>query len=198
MAIETRVLKDRGIMGSVLSSLINARKSVSRAIYYRVWKSYIYWCEERKWNPCRHTIGRVLAFLQAGLDLKLALGTIKGQILALSFFFQRPIASHSLVRTFVEGVTHLRPPVKPPLCPWDLNLVLSALQGQPFEPIGHIPFVLLARKLFFLVAITSTRRVSELAALSCKEPFLILHQERVVMRPRPDSLPKVVSKFHLN
>ncbi|XP_073479675.1 keratinocyte-associated transmembrane protein 2 [Aquarana catesbeiana] len=31
MAIETRVLKDRGIRGSVLSSLINARKPVSRS-----------------------------------------------------------------------------------------------------------------------------------------------------------------------
>ncbi|CAJ0946837.1 unnamed protein product, partial [Ranitomeya imitator] len=50
----------------------------------------------------------------------------------------------------------------------------------------------------FLVAITSIRRVSELAALSCRSPFLVLHQDKVVLRPVPSFLPKVVSAFHIN
>ncbi|CAJ0920217.1 unnamed protein product [Ranitomeya imitator] len=50
----------------------------------------------------------------------------------------------------------------------------------------------------FLVAITSIRRVSELAALSCRPPFLVIHQDKVVFRPPPYFLPKVVSTFHLN
>ena len=53
------------------------------------------------------------------------MSTIKGQISALSIFIQRPIASHSLVWAFIQGVLRLRPPVKSPLCPWDLNLVLA-------------------------------------------------------------------------
>ena len=70
-------------------------------------------------------IGRILAFLQLGVEMKLALSTIKGQVSALSVLFQRPLATHSLVRGFIQGVTWLNPPVKPPLNPWDLNLVLS-------------------------------------------------------------------------
>ncbi|CAJ0933078.1 unnamed protein product [Ranitomeya imitator] len=50
----------------------------------------------------------------------------------------------------------------------------------------------------FLVAITSIRGVSELAALSCRPPFLVIRQDKVVFRPPPSFLPKVVSTFHLN
>lgn len=50
----------------------------------------------------------------------------------------------------------------------------------------------------FLVAITSARRVSELAALSCKSPYLIIHRDKVVLRQQPSFLPKVVLAFHLN
>ena len=48
------------------------------------------------------------------------------------------------------------------------------------------------------MAVTSLRRVSELAALSCLDPFLVFHQDKVVLRPVPSFLPKVVSAFHLN
>ena len=57
------------------------------------------------------------------------------------------------------------------------------LQKQPFEPIRHIPVILLSRKLAFLMAISSARRVSELAALSCKEPYLVCHKDNIVLRP---------------
>ena len=48
------------------------------------------------------------------------------------------------------------------------------------------------------MAMASARRVSELAALSCKEPYLILHKDSVILRPQPSFLPKVISSFHLN
>lgn len=39
---------------------------------------------------------------------------------------------------------------------------------------------------------------SDLAALSCKELFLILHTNKIVLRPRPSFLPKVVLVFHFS
>lgn len=48
------------------------------------------------------------------------------------------------------------------------------------------------------MAITSAWRVSLLAALSCKSPYLVLHKDKAVLRPHPLFLPKVVSAFHLN
>ena len=49
--------------------------------------------------------------------------------------------AHSLVRTFVQGVRHVAPPVRPPLPPWDLNLVLLVLQEAPFEDIPLVDSV---------------------------------------------------------
>lgn len=74
-------------------------------------------------------------------EFKLAFSTIKCLISALSILFHRPIASHSSVLAFVQGVIRTALSVRPPLCPWDLNLVLAVRQKQPFEPMWHIPLV---------------------------------------------------------
>ncbi|CAJ0934902.1 unnamed protein product [Ranitomeya imitator] len=53
----------------------------------------------------------------------------------------------------------------------DLNLVLTASQEPPFEPLKEVPLHLLSQKVVFLVAITSLRRV---AARVCQLPKLPL------------------------
>ncbi|KAM9329728.1 uncharacterized protein PAF06_005604 [Gastrophryne carolinensis] len=182
LAAETSILREEGLSDSVIQTLVSARKRSSSSIYYRVWRSYIDWCEARS-LPCRvFSISRILDFLQSGLDSGLQLSTLKGQVSALSIFFQRSFASHSLVKTFFQGVSHLRPPRKPLLPVWDLNLVLSALQAPPFEPLQDIALSTLTQKVVFLVAITSVRRVSELAALSIQAPYFEKHQDKVVFR----------------
>ncbi|CAJ0963288.1 unnamed protein product [Ranitomeya imitator] len=85
-----------------------------------------------------------------------------------------------------------------PLEPWDLNLVLGVLQQSPFEPLQEVSLSLLSWKVAFLVAVTSIRRISELAALSSQVPFLNFHQGKVVLRTSPSFLLKVVFSFHLN
>ncbi|XP_018423769.1 PREDICTED: rho GTPase-activating protein 23-like [Nanorana parkeri] len=55
---------------------------------------------------------------------------------------------------------------------------------------------LLTLKTAFLVAVTSAKRGSELAALGCKEPFTTFMADRVVLVPMIGFVPKVVSKFH--
>lgn len=55
---------------------------------------------------------------------------------------------------------------------------------------------LLSWKMAFLVAITSARRVSELAALRCIQPYLLFLPNSVRLRPDIRFLPKVVSDFH--
>ncbi|CAJ0928487.1 unnamed protein product [Ranitomeya imitator] len=78
----------------------------------------------------------------------------------------------------------------------------SVIQTDTSEKTGFLAYLPQMLEGFFLVAflvaITSIRRVSELAALSCHSPFLVLHQDKVVLRPVPSFLPKVVSAFHIN
>lgn len=75
-------------------------------------------------------------------------------------------------------------------------LVLEALTKTPFEPALQVSGKLLSLELAFLLAITTARRISDLQALSIKEPFLLILEDRVVLRQDPLYLPKVVSQFH--
>ncbi|CAJ0940690.1 unnamed protein product [Ranitomeya imitator] len=178
--------------------MLSAHKASSASIYHRAWKTFFSWCRLRGHPPLVFSIPCILDFLQSGLDSGLALSSLKGQISALSVLFQRRIAANLQVKTFIQGVSHVVPPYRMPLETWDLNLVLGVLQEPPFEPLQDVPLSVLSWKVAFLVAVTSIRRVSELAALSCRAPFLAFHQDKVVLRPSPAFLPKVVSSFHLN
>lgn len=64
--------------------------------------------------------------------------------------------------------------------------------------IRDLPLSTPTYKVVFLVAITSARQVSELVALSYKEPFLDLHSNNVVLRPWTSFMPRVVSALYLN
>ncbi|KAM4703053.1 transmembrane gamma-carboxyglutamic acid protein 2 [Rhinophrynus dorsalis] len=83
--------------------------------------------------------------------------------------------------------------------PSDLNLVLQQLASHPyFEPLDSISLKHLTLKTAFLTAVTSARRVSELQALEAVSPFLVFHQDKVVLRPKASFRSKVISQFHLN
>ncbi|XP_073437645.1 uncharacterized protein [Dendrobates tinctorius] len=198
MAVEAAILSESGFSSRVIQTMIRARKPASSHIYHRYWKAFFRWCNDNDVFPLSFSIPSICGFLQSGLDAGLSLSTLKGQVSALAILFQKDQASLPQVKTFLQGVAHVAPPHHSPIDPWDLNLVLGALQKAPFEPIQDIPLSLLSWKVAFLIAITSIRRVSELAALSCRSPYLILHQDKVVLRPVPSFLPKVVSPFHIN
>ncbi|KAE8576050.1 hypothetical protein XENTR_v10004031 [Xenopus tropicalis] len=198
MATESLILRRKGFSEPVIKTLLAARKPVSAQAYHRVWRTYRDWCSKEHVPFLVLSIPTILHFLQAGLDKGLSLGSLKAQVSALSALFQERLALLPDIRTFMQGVTHIRPPFRHPCAPWDLNLVLKALQEPPFVPLASIPIIWLTRKLAFLLAISSARRISELSALSCKSPFLIFHLDMAVLRTVLSFLPKVVTKFHIN
>lgn len=77
-------------------------------------------------------------------------------------------------------------------------MVPSELQRPSVEASKNILLSMLTCKVAFLVVIASARQVTELAALSCKEPLLLLHRHKVVLRPGTFFLPTVISSFYLN
>lgn len=78
----------------------------------------------------------------------------------------------------------------------DLNKVLSALTKAPFGPLRDMALRFLSFKVEFFVAITSARRISELAALSIRQDLCVFHLDRIVLRLDPIFVPKVNSVFH--
>uniref|UniRef100_A0A803JSY7 ribonuclease H n=1 Tax=Xenopus tropicalis TaxID=8364 RepID=A0A803JSY7_XENTR len=199
VALETRILKQKGLSDAVVHTMRAPRKPVSARTYHRVWATYQGWCNQNDADFETLSDPHILEFLQNGLSMGLSLGSQgQSQVSALSILFQQRLALLPDVKTFLQGVAHVAPPFRTPSPTWDLIAVLQALQRPPFEPLASIPLQWLTWKTVFLLAIASARRVSELSALSCKAPFLVFHHDRAVLRTVPPFLPKVVSTFHLN
>ena len=59
-----------------------------------------------------------------------------------------------------------QPPTRHLIPTWDLGQVLQMLTGPPFEPIGQATLLHMSIKLVFLLAVATSRRGSELQALS--------------------------------
>ncbi|XP_041417032.1 uncharacterized protein LOC121393209 [Xenopus laevis] len=198
MAIESQLWRNRGFSPAVTTTLLAARKASTARSYYRVWQRFLGWSESHHldWKVCRSP--QILEFLQHGLDKGLSVSALKVQLSALSSLYQTQWAILPEFRQYFQALLHLYPPHRNPVPPWDLNLVLGALQQAPFEPMDTVDIKYVSWKVAFLLAICSGRRVSDLTALSYKQPWLIFHQDKAVLRTVPSYLPKVTSAFHIN
>ena len=109
---------------------------------------------------------------------------------------ETPLQQDRFVKNFFKSLTRSKP-TKVRACPsWDLSLVLRALTNKPFEPLEESSLKHVTLKTAFLVAIASARRVSDLQALSIREPFPTVFDDRIILRTDPSFLPKVASTFH--
>lgn len=139
----------------------------------------------------------LLSLSDAGLShssIRIHLSAISAHLNCIDGF---SVFSHPDLKRFIKGLCHLFPPVKSPIPSWDLPLVLCKLLGHLFELLAICPMHRLAWKTFFLVAVTSACRVSELAALRHGPPYLPFSEEGISLATDVTFLPKIVSEFHL-
>ncbi len=82
------------------------------------------------------------------------------------------MGKHDLVIRFLRGARRLNPP-RPHLVPsWDLPSVLTALKGNPFEPLQSVELKFLSLKTVLLAALAMVNRVGDLQAFSVDDPCL--------------------------
>ncbi len=107
----------------------------------------------------------------------------------------KSVGKHDLVIRFLRGARRLNPP-RPHLVPsWDLPSVLSALRGDPFEPLQSVELKFLSLKTVLLAALATVKRVGDLQAFSVDDSCLEFGpgNSHVVLRPRPGYMPKVTT-----
>lgn len=75
---------------------------------------------------------------------------------------------------------------------WSCQLYRSL----PLRPYGVFPCLTVLKVVFFM-SVMPVRQVLELTTLSCKEPFIVLYRDKMVLRPQASFLPKWVSPFSL-
>lgn len=141
----------------------------SQRIYAKVWGVFSRWCWAK--GTSQQEISAILDFLQDGTEQGLAAKTLRVQVAALSSFLDKRLSLDPLIKRFLSARERMSPVLMGKFPPSDLTLVLEALTRAPFEPLVHTPLKLLTRKTAFLLAVTSTRRISDIQALSIKEPF---------------------------
>ncbi|XP_068111872.1 uncharacterized protein [Hyperolius riggenbachi] len=193
---EWEILKSKGFSDDLAETLLNSRKKVTRGIYQKAWRVFKDWCANRSFN--NRSLRSVLEFLQCGYKKGLSVSTLKVQVSALSVFLERKLAQEDYIVRFFQALRRLKPSIRSRVPAWDLNTVLQGLCESPFEPLSQVSDKFLTLKTIFLLAITTARRIGELQALSIKEPYCVISEDRVTLRPDAAFLPKVVSSFHRN
>uniref|UniRef100_A0A803J9S3 Core-binding (CB) domain-containing protein n=1 Tax=Xenopus tropicalis TaxID=8364 RepID=A0A803J9S3_XENTR len=134
--VETRLWEREGFSERVIRTLIAARKQSTSTTYHRVWRSFLSWSQKHniQWQSCVST--HILEFLQDGVDKRLSTSALKVQTSALSALFHKQWANLPEVKLFFQALLKIRPPLRDPVPPWDLNLVLRALQRPPLRTYG--------------------------------------------------------------
>lgn len=184
----------------MIATMQASRRPSTTRIYEASWRAFCSWCSGHHVDPTSAVVQDVLGFLQAGLTAGLSPSTLRRQVAALSTVISVPVyhslSHHPWVKDFLRGATQLRPPQVHRYPSWDLNVVLQELTVSPFEPLSSVSLKFLSFKVVFLLAITSARRVSELAALSVRKDLCVFHANTVVLRLDPAFIPKVNTWFH--
>lgn len=152
--------------------------------------------------PATARLPLVFDFLLSLRDLGLSHWSVRVYLAAISAYHNHVDSfmffPHNFSKRFLKGMLHVYPLLKHHVEPWDLPLVLRCLTKPPFEPVATCKLRLFSWKTLFLVVITSTWRVGELAALDIRPPFLTFLPHAVCLSTNMTFLSEVVSEFHIN
>ena len=139
----------------------------------------------------------ILTFLQDLLDKGRAFSTVKVYLAAISAchigFGDKSAGQHPIVCRFMKGARRLRPVLRSLAAPWDLSTVLDALSRPPFEPLQQVELKTLSFKTALLLALASTKRTSDIHALSVSPTCMqfLRGNSKVLLKPNPAFVPKV-------
>ena len=171
-----RFTRAAGFSSTVASQASLARRPSSRKVYQLKWQVYHSWCHSHGHSVSRPYLAKVTDFIGWLRSSKaLSVSSIKGyrSMLSAVFRFHLPfLSSHPVIRDLLRSFClasaerQLRPPS------WDLSWVLRYLNSSEFEPLFRVPLRALTRKVLFLLALATAKRVGELQALSSVVTFV--------------------------
>ncbi|KAI2653825.1 putative V-type proton ATPase subunit H 2 [Labeo rohita] len=178
LAPEGDQLRDAGLPADVVETILSARAPSTRRSYALKWRVFESWCVTHDADPVHCQVVSVLEFLQEKLSSGTSPGTLRVYVAAISACHTLidgvSVGKHPLVVRFIRGARRLRLPTRATVPSWDLAIVLEGLAGTPFEPLESALDRFLTLKMFFLIAITSLKRIRDLQALATSPSCLDL------------------------
>nr|XP_025038502.1 uncharacterized protein LOC112545154 [Pelodiscus sinensis] len=182
--------------------LLYSRKDSTRKTYLSKWSRFTRWHAPKDLDPLISPLNVVLEYILQLQATGLSISSLRVHAAAIAAFHHhiegKSVFFHPMMTRFFKGLINLNLPYRPPPPAWSLDLVLDVLTRPPFEPLATVLMPVLTMKVLFLLAITSARRVSELAALMSSPPYTVFTKDAVTLRSHPAFLPKVCTEFHIN
>ena len=148
------------------------------------WLRFAHWAAGQGIDRLGPTAAQIATFLYYLFDSHgLPPQTIKGYLSCIA-----SVLSHTINATVVQAKTTCisemmasmdlqRPRMTPVLPQWDLGIVLEALRKPPYELLREASLKHLTLKTFFLLAMASARRRSELQALMFDPQYIQFKQK---------------------
>ena len=190
-----------GVPEPALELVMASQANSTRAVYGSQWGAFCDWCSGRDIHPLTVTLTQILDFLQSRWDMGLAPGTLKVYCSALTCYLGHvegfTVATHPMVKRWLQGAWKRRPPTKTLVPSWDLQFVLRSLMLPPYEPLSRVSLKYLTLKTVFLLAVTSAARRSELHALDCRPELTVITDNWASLRHNPAFKPKVLLPANL-
>ncbi|XP_033634203.1 uncharacterized protein LOC117295606 [Asterias rubens] len=167
----TRSLRSAGLSQRAATIAAQSRRASTRKVYNSRLRHFFKWCGRESLHPTNTSVGEVGDFLVYLLDSGLTTGTVKNYRSAVAaihpgFPDGSTVSDNGALSQLIKGMFVTRPPERKLVPSWDLFDVLSTLAGPPYEPMDCSTLLQLSVKLAFLLAVATSRRRSELHALS--------------------------------
>ena len=150
--------------------LLSLRESSTRQ-YQSIWRKFLSFLSRNDISHRDTSVGVVCNWLTyEAIVNNLTYRTLTGyrSALKIPLFWGCNLEIKTVVSDqFLRGLYNLKPPLRAaPMPIWNINVVLSYLQSDKFEPLESASFDSLAQKTLFLILLASGRRISEVANLS--------------------------------
>ena len=194
LAPRASAIKEQGFSEAVAARIEAPQRRSTRSVYEAKWTIFTKWCLSNQVDFRAPPLKAIADFLlHLFQDKKLQPGTIDGYRSAIA----DKLGNSTINVSKDENLTRLldsfhrdRPKGRRGIPSWNLSLVLHQLTKAPFEPLKESSLKHLTFKTFFLLALGSGKRRSEIHAWLHKN---IRHQSdwsKVSLYPSPSFLSK--------
>ena len=172
-----RHYKAAGFSDEVSRLAAAPRRPSTNRMYDNRWCRFARWAAGQGVDPLNPTATHVASFLFDLFDTHgLSPRTVKGYRTCIGSVLNRigktRVVLHRAISDMIASMELQRPRATPVLPQWDLGVVLEALNKPPYEPLREASFKHLTLKTFFLLAIASAGRRSELHALRFDQNYI--------------------------
>ena len=153
--------------------------------YGSAWRQWLKYCDDKRISSSAPSLTDVMEYLTYLYMLNREYRTINTARSALSSTLPPidgfMVGKHPLIKRQLKGIFNFRPPKQTLFPSWSVKSVLDTI--KQWYPIAKLSMQMLTYKTAFLIAISSSKRVSSLSLLSIKRGYLEVGEDKIVLLP---------------